>query len=102
MSNITINIPKGAAAIIDTLQSNGFEAYLVGGCVRDSILKRPVHDWDITTSATPDEMKKVFADTKIIETGIKHGTLTILSVDGFMSVQHIALTVHILMDAILT
>ena len=83
MSNITINIPKGAAAIIDTLQSNGFEAYLVGGCVRDSILKRPVHDWDITTSATPDEMKKVFSDTKIIETGIKHGTLTILSVDGF-------------------
>lgn len=83
MSNITINIPKGAAAIIDTLQSNGFEAYLVGGCVRDSILKRPVHDWDITTSATPDEMKKVFSDTKIIETSIKHGTLTILSVDGF-------------------
>ena len=83
MNNITINIPRGAAAIIDTLQSNGFEAYLVGGCVRDSILKRPVHDWDITTSATPDEMKKVFADTKIIETGIKHGTLTILSVDGF-------------------
>lgn len=83
MSNITINIPKGAAAIIDTLQSNGFEAYLVGGCVRDSILKRPVHDWDITTSATTDEMKKVFSDTKIIETGIKHGTLTILSVDGF-------------------
>lgn len=83
MNNITINMPKGAAAIIDTLQSNGFEAYLVGGCVRDSILKRPVHDWDITTSATPDEMKKVFSDTKIIETGIKHGTLTILSIDGF-------------------
>lgn len=83
MNNITINIPKGAAAIIDTLQSNGFDAYLVGGCVRDSILKRPVHDWDITTSATPDEMKKVFFDTKIIETGIKHGTLTILSIDGF-------------------
>lgn len=83
MNNITINIPRGAAAIIDTLQNNGFEAYLVGGCVRDSILKRPVHDWDITTSATPDEMKKVFSDTKIIETGVKHGTLTILSVDGF-------------------
>lgn len=83
MNNITINMPKGAAAIIDTLQNNGFEAYLVGGCVRDSILKRPVHDWDITTSATPDEMKKIFSDTKIIETGIKHGTLTILSVDGF-------------------
>lgn len=83
MNNITINIPKGAAAIIGTLQSNGFEAYLVGGCVRDSILKRPVHDWDITTSATPDEMKQVFSDTKIMETGIKHGTLTILSIDGF-------------------
>lgn len=83
MNNITINTPRGAAAIIDTLQNNDFEAYLVGGCVRDSILKRPVHDWDITTSATPDEMKKIFSDTKIIETGIKHGTLTILSVDGF-------------------
>lgn len=82
MNNITINIPRGAAAIIDTLQNNGFEAYLVGGCVRDSILKRPVHDWDITTSATPDEMKKIFFDTKIIETGIKHGTLTIQSIDG--------------------
>lgn len=82
MNNIIINMPKGAAAIIDTLQSNGFEAYLVGGCVRDSILKRPVHDWDITTSATPDEMKKIFSDTKIIETGIKHGTLTIQSIDG--------------------
>ena len=82
MNNIVINIPRGAAAIIDTLQNNGFEAYLVGGCVRDNILKRPVHDWDITTSATPDEMKKVFSNAKIIETGIKHGTLTIQSIDG--------------------
>ena len=83
MNNIIINMPKGAAAIIDTLQSNGFEAYLVGGCVRDSILNRPVHDWDITTSATPDEMKEVFFDSNILETGIAHGTLTIQSIDGF-------------------
>lgn len=83
MNNIIINMPKGAAAIIDTLQNNGFEAYLVGGCVRDSILNCPVHDWDITTSATLDEMKKVFFDSNILETGIAHGTLTIQSIDGF-------------------
>ena len=73
-----IEIPSGANEIIHTLQNNGYEAFLVGGCVRDSILKRPIHDYDITTSATPDEMMNVFKDKKIIATGLQHGTITIV------------------------
>ena len=55
-SELKIEIPSGANEIIHTLQNNGYEAFLVGGCVRDSILQRPIHDYDITTSATPTEM----------------------------------------------
>nr|DAG16386.1 MAG TPA: Nucleotidyltransferase [Caudoviricetes sp.] len=77
-SNLKIEIPSGANEIIHTLQNNGYEAFLVGGCVRDSILGRPIHDYDITTSATPDEMMKVFKDKRIIETGLQHGTITIV------------------------
>ena len=77
-SNLKIKIPSGANEIIHTLQNKGYEAYLVGGCVRDGILKRPVHDYDITTSATPDEMMKIFEGKKIIETGLQHGTITIV------------------------
>lgn len=77
-SNLKIEIPSGANEIIHTLQNNGYEAFLVGGCVRDSILGRPIHDYDITTSATPYEMMKVFKDKRIIETGLQHGTITIV------------------------
>lgn len=80
-SNLKIEIPSGANEIIHTLQNNGYEAFLVGGCVRDSILGRPIHDYDITTSATPDEMMEVFKNKRIIETGLQHGTITIL-IDG--------------------
>ena len=73
-----INIPKDVNEIIHTLQKHGYEAYVVGGCVRDSILNRSIHDWDITTSATPDEMMEVFKDKEIIKTGLQHGTLTIM------------------------
>lgn len=78
MKRLKIEIPSGANEIIHSLQNNGYEAFLVGGCVRDSILKRPIHDYDITTSATPDEMMKVFKDKRIIETGLQHGTITIV------------------------
>ena len=78
MKRLKIEIPSGANEIIHTLQNNGYEAFLVGGCVRDSILGRPIHDYDITTSATPDEMMKVFKDKRIIETGLQHGTITIV------------------------
>lgn len=78
MKRLKIKIPSGANEIIHTLQDKGYEAYLVGGCVRDSILKRTIHDYDITTSATPDEMMEVFKDKRIIETGLQHGTITIV------------------------
>ena len=71
------NIPPGALKIIKTLEEAGYEAYVVGGCVRDSLLGIEPHDWDICTNAKPEEIKQVFSDCKIIETGLKHGTVTV-------------------------
>lgn len=71
---IQINIPKDATYIIDTLNENGFDAYIVGGCVRDTLLGNIPKDWDITTNAQPEDVKLLF--DKIIETGLKHGTVT--------------------------
>ena len=71
-----INMPAQAAKVIKTLEENGFEAYIVGGCVRDSILGRTPGDWDITTSASPQEVKEIFEHT--VDTGIEHGTVTVL------------------------
>lgn len=73
-----INIPKDVNELIHTLQNNGHSAYIVGGCVRDSILGRTPHDWDICTSATPSEMLEIFKDRKTIETGLQHGTVTVV------------------------
>ena len=73
-----ISIPADANKLIHTLQNNGHSAYIVGGCVRDSILGRTPHDWDICTSATPSEMLEIFKDKKIIETGLQHGTVTVV------------------------
>lgn len=71
-----IQLPEKVNMIINTLQANGYEAYAVGGCVRDSILGRIPDDWDITTSATPLETKQLFKRT--FDTGIEHGTITVL------------------------
>lgn len=71
-----IQLPEKVNMIIGTLQKHGYEAYAVGGCVRDSILGRVPDDWDITTSATPLETKALFART--FDTGIEHGTITVL------------------------
>ena len=71
-----IQLPEKVNQIICTLQEHGYEAYAVGGCVRDSILGRIPDDWDITTSATPLETKALFART--FDTGIEHGTITVL------------------------
>lgn len=76
MLDIKIRMPKGASYIIDELNKNGFEAYIVGGCVRDSLLGNEPHDWDITTSATPQQVKGIFKRT--VDTGIQHGTVTVL------------------------
>lgn len=69
-------IPQKVNEIIDTLMQNGYEAYAVGGCVRDMVLGREPEDWDITTSATPIEVKRIFRRT--VDTGILHGTVTVL------------------------
>lgn len=73
---IKIEIPKNVKLIIDVLEQNGFEAFAVGGCVRDTILKRAPQDWDITTSAHPLQVKQLFRKT--LDTGIKHGTVTVM------------------------
>ena len=71
-----ITLPDDVKQIIETLEQHGYEGYAVGGCVRDSILGRIPNDWDITTSATPQQVKKLFPRT--VDTGIQHGTVTVL------------------------
>ena len=79
MEKILINLPENVNRIITTLQKHGYEAYAVGGCVRDTLLGREPGDWDITTSAMPEETKELF--DKTFDTGIEHGTITVL-LDG--------------------
>ena len=76
-----MDMPKNVDTAIGLLQSAGFEAYAVGGCVRDTLLGKTPNDWDITSSASPEEIKAVFADFHCIDTGIKHGTVTVIA-DG--------------------
>lgn len=71
-----IDLPQNVDYIINELMNNGYEAYAVGGCIRDSILGREPEDWDITTSARPIEVKKLFRRT--VDTGIQHGTVTVM------------------------
>ena len=71
-----IHLPEDVKAILHTLQEAGYEAYAVGGCIRDSLLGRRPDDWDITTSAKPQETKALFGKT--IDTGIQHGTVTVI------------------------
>lgn len=73
---IRIQMPENAERIIHILQDAGYEAYIVGGCVRDAILGKEPDDWDITTSAKPEEVKALFRRT--IDTGIEHGTVTVM------------------------
>lgn len=77
-----IHIPIGARKIIARLEQHGYEAYIVGGCVRDSLMGKRPSDWDICTSARAEEMMALFEDKRVIPTGIQHGTLTILAEDG--------------------
>lgn len=74
--DIRIKVPRKAQAIIDRIAEAGYEAYVVGGCVRDSCLGREPQDWDITTSARPQEVKALFEKT--IDTGLQHGTVTVM------------------------
>lgn len=71
-------LPSGAKFVLSRLHERGFQAYVVGGCVRDSLLGREPKDWDVCTNALPQEMQRVFADCHVIETGLQHGTLTVM------------------------
>lgn len=77
-----ISLPAHAARAIAQLEAAGYETWAVGGCVRDSLLGRVPHDWDLCTAARPDQMQAVFADERVLETGLKHGTLTLLTDGG--------------------
>lgn len=78
---MVINIPAQVNRAIDILEKNGHSAYVVGGAVRDAVMGKNAHDWDITTSALPEETVKAFEGYRVIETGIKHGTVTVV-LDG--------------------
>ena len=75
---IEINIPAPCEKALEILERHGYEAYLVGGCVRDSILGREPGDWDICTNALPEEMIAAFADYRLVLNGLKHGTVTVI------------------------
>lgn len=78
MEELTIRLPADVAALLAMLRDAGFPAYTVGGCVRDALLGITPHDWDICTSALPEQMQQVYKDLHTVETGLKHGTLTVV------------------------
>ncbi|MBE7070835.1 MAG: hypothetical protein E7386_10115, partial [Ruminococcaceae bacterium] len=81
-----LSISRGAEFALDRLEKNGFEAYLVGGCVRDGILGRQTNDYDVTTNAFPSDIKKVFFDCNTIDVGIAHGTVAVVCGDEIIEI----------------
>ena len=79
------SIPDGASRILARLNQYGYEAYLVGGCVRDLVMGRKPHDWDICTNAKPEQVVDIFKDKHVIEAGLKHGTVSVVD-DGVYEV----------------
>ncbi len=77
-----MDVPQGALDLLDRLKQHGFSGHIVGGSVRDHLRGVPPRDFDMTTDATPEEMLTVFQDKRVIATGLKHGTLTVLTQDG--------------------
>ncbi len=73
-----MQLPSPVLSLLRKLTGAGFSAYAVGGCVRDTCMGKIPHDWDLCTSAKPDDMKMVFAGERVVETGLKHGTLTVI------------------------
>lgn len=86
MNEFKINIPSKINAVLSKLHETGYEAFVVGGCVRDALLEKEPHDWDITTSATPDEIQHIFCDYPQILTGVKHGTVMVLISDEIIEI----------------
>ena len=79
---MVIPVPEYVRRVLGALEEAGWESYAVGGCVRDALLGREPHDWDVTTAARPEAVKAVFAGERIIDTGLKHGTVTLLTDGG--------------------
>ena len=73
-----MELPRTVSDLISRLENAGFSAYAVGGCVRDTLLSLEPNDWDLCTSARPEEMQEVFRGEHVVETGLKHGTLTVV------------------------
>ncbi len=73
-----MKLPRAVSDLITRLENAGYSAYAVGGCVRDTLLSKQPHDWDLCTSARPEEMQEVFRGEHVAETGLKHGTLTVI------------------------
>jgi len=80
-AKIKIKIPTDVNRILDLLSIHGYDGYVVGGCVRDNILNKSPNDWDICTNCTPEKMLDIFSSFKVIPTGLKHGTVTIVIQD---------------------
>ena len=78
---MTIKIPEYAESVLERLEQNGEEAYIVGGSLRDSLLGKAASDYDVATSALPERTLEIFSDYRVIATGLKHGTVTVMS-DG--------------------
>ena len=81
-----MNIPKYVSDVLNRLEENGFSAYVVGGCVRDYLLGRPINDFDVATSALPEKMLEIFKDYKTVDNGIKHGTVAVVSENKLVEV----------------
>ena len=75
---MNIKLPKDVIYILQRLENSGYSAYVVGGCVRDALLGNAPQDWDICTSALPQQVINTFSDYRVIKTGIKHGTVTLM------------------------
>ena len=78
-----LEIPRPLLEIMEKLEAAGYETVAVGGCVRDCLLGKQPHDWDMATAATPEEMKQVLSGYRLLETGLRHGTLTVLHGGGW-------------------
>ena len=93
-----IEMPRDVEWIIGKIRDHGFEAFAVGGCVRDTLLGREPGDWDITTSAKPEEVKGIFGKT--VDTGLQHGTVTIIKNRNGYEVPPTVLTANTMTDVI--
>lgn len=81
-----MQFPRYIIDVIKRIEAEGYSAYLVGGSVRDAIRRAPIHDWDIACSARPHELKTIFQDSRILDTGIQHGTITVVCDEGAVEV----------------